>query len=227
MDWFLDASNFCLTEGCKPGLAEFIAAGNPTARPQDIQIAIVFAVVLALVRWFLENFVFLPMALRWQPGLEKPCKPSKGLSEKLQASLNLEWDRSGRAEDKQAFCSAVAKKLDGVSAAQAHDWANYRKAQAKRKLKLAKTQESMFRCFMYGGLWVAGMAILVQESWFFDTAAYWSQYPVRPLSQPLKYFYMCELGAYLMLFVSQFFDIKRKDFVVMFIHHVATVFLIV
>lgn len=38
--------------------------------------------------------------------------------------------------------------------------------------------------------------------------------------------YKLQLGLYLNLLVSQFFDVKRKDFIVLFIHHLLTLALL-
>jgi ceramide synthetase len=40
------------------------------------------------------------------------------------------------------------------------------------------------------------------------------------------WYYMIELSFYWALMVSQFFDVKRKDFMQMFVHHCATIMLL-
>uniref|UniRef100_A0A8C4SKP5 Ceramide synthase 6 n=1 Tax=Erpetoichthys calabaricus TaxID=27687 RepID=A0A8C4SKP5_ERPCA len=45
----------------------------------------------------------------------------------------------------------------------------------------------------------------------------------EPLTADLHYYYIVELSFYWSLMFSQFTDIKRKDFLIMFMHHIATV----
>jgi hypothetical protein len=46
-----------------------------------------------------------------------------------------------------------------------------------------------------------------------------------PFRQGIKEYYLVELSFYFTLIFTQFFDVKRKDFVEMFIHHVVTILL--
>ena len=51
-------------------------------------------------------------------------------------------------------------------------------------------------------------------------------YPHHDVPQEVWWYYMVELSFYWSLSFSQFFDVKRKDFVEMFIHHVTTIALL-
>jgi len=51
-------------------------------------------------------------------------------------------------------------------------------------------------------------------------------YPLQFIPTPIYWYYMFELGLYLHLSAYQFVDTKRSDFWEMFIHHVATLGLI-
>uniref|UniRef100_A0A8C0GWA5 Ceramide synthase 5 n=1 Tax=Chelonoidis abingdonii TaxID=106734 RepID=A0A8C0GWA5_CHEAB len=62
--------------------------------------------------------------------------------------------------------------------------------------------------------------------WFWDTRQCWYNYPFQPLTSSLYYYYIMELAFYWSLMFSQFTDIKRKDFLIMFVHHLATIGLI-
>lgn len=50
-------------------------------------------------------------------------------------------------------------------------------------------------------------------------------YPHQSVSWDIWWYYMISLSFYWSLCVSQFFDVKRKDFWQMFIHHIATIVL--
>ena len=51
-------------------------------------------------------------------------------------------------------------------------------------------------------------------------------YPFHPMPGDVWCYYMLELSFYWSLSICQFFDVKRKDFWEMFIHHQATIALI-
>lgn len=59
-----------------------------------------------------------------------------------------------------------------------------------------------------------------------DTRQCWYNYPFQALSPGQYNYYMAELAFYWSLMLSQFTDIKRKDFLIMLIHHLATITLI-
>ncbi|MBN3300226.1 CERS6 synthase, partial [Amia calva] len=76
-------------------------------------------------------------------------------------------------------------------------------------------------------------------SWLWNTRECWYNYPYQwaisntlwfiysqPLTADLHYYYIVELSFYLSLMFSQFTDIRRKDFLIMFMHHLATISLI-
>ncbi|CAF4673036.1 unnamed protein product, partial [Rotaria sp. Silwood2] len=52
-------------------------------------------------------------------------------------------------------------------------------------------------------------------------------YPNHPLTDDIFWYYMIELAFYIShYFVSQFIDVKRKDFWQVFLHHIATISLL-
>ncbi|XP_019472930.1 ceramide synthase 6 [Meleagris gallopavo] len=68
--------------------------------------------------------------------------------------------------------------------------------------------------------------ILGKTPWLWNTRQCWTGYPYQPLMPDLHYYYIAELSFYWSLMFSQFIDIKRKDFGIMFTHHIVTVTLI-
>ncbi|XP_036277957.1 ceramide synthase 6 isoform X3 [Pipistrellus kuhlii] len=67
---------------------------------------------------------------------------------------------------------------------------------------------------------------ITKTPWLWNTRHCWYNYPYQPLTTDLHYYYILELSFYWSLMFSQFTDIKRKDFGIMFLHHLVSIFLI-
>ncbi|CAB1353207.1 unnamed protein product, partial [Coregonus sp. 'balchen'] len=104
-------------------------------------------------------------------------------------------------------------------------WFRHRRNQDKPSI-LTKFCESMWRLTFYLCIFTYGICFLWQCPWMWDTHHCWYNYPYQVLTPGLYHYYVTELGFYWSLMFSQFTDIKRKDFPIMFIHHLATVSLI-
>ncbi|XP_029409744.1 ceramide synthase 5 isoform X4 [Nannospalax galili] len=83
-----------------------------------------------------------------------------------------------------------------------------------------------WRFTFYLCIFCYGIRFLWLSPWFWDTRQCWHSYPYQPLSRELYHYYIMELAFYWSLMFSQFIDIKRKDFLIMFVHHLATIGLI-
>lgn len=102
------------------------------------------------------------------------------------------------------------------------------KADATRASKLKKFNEAGWRFSFYLFIWLFGFIVLFDKSWFrVSVHEVWRNYPFESPDNDIKYYYYLSLGHYIHLFFSQFFDVKRKDFWEMMIHHVVTILLIV
>uniref|UniRef100_A0A1A7WGI8 Ceramide synthase 5 n=2 Tax=Iconisemion striatum TaxID=60296 RepID=A0A1A7WGI8_9TELE len=86
--------------------------------------------------------------------------------------------------------------------------------------------ESMWRFTFYLVIFMYAMNHLWVSPWMWDVRQCWHNYPFQPLSPQQYNYYVAELAFYWSLMVSQFTDVKRKDFVIMFVHHLATILLI-
>jgi len=73
---------------------------------------------------------------------------------------------------------------------------------------------------------VYGVNCLWDKAWLWDVENCWYEYPDHKVSTGVWYYYMVELAFYISLSFSQFFDIKRKDFWEMFVHHTTTIALL-
>ncbi|XP_019326332.1 PREDICTED: ceramide synthase 5 [Aptenodytes forsteri] len=127
--------------------------------------------------------------------------------------------------------SPDGKRLEGLSKQLDWDvrkiqrWFRHRRNQDK-PTTLTKFCESMWRFTFYLSIFFYGIRFLWTAPWFWDTRQCWYNYPFQPLTSRLYYYYILELAFYWSLMFSQFTDIKRKDFLIMFVHHLATIGLI-
>ena len=55
-----------------------------------------------------------------------------------------------------------------------------------------------------------------------DVNEIFSIWPFDVLDEPIRLFYYLETGLYIHLTINHFFEVARKDFAVMLLHHVAT-----
>ncbi|KFR10286.1 Ceramide synthase 6, partial [Opisthocomus hoazin] len=123
------------------------------------------------------------------------------------------------------------KRLEGLSKQLDWDvrsiqrWFRQRRNQEKPST-LTKFCESMWRFTFYLYIFTYGVRFLKKTPWLWNTRQCWNGYPYQPLMPDLHYYYIVELSFYWSLMFSQFIDIKRKDFGIMFTHHIVTVTLI-
>ncbi|XP_010892721.2 ceramide synthase 2 [Esox lucius] len=86
--------------------------------------------------------------------------------------------------------------------------------------------EASWRFFFYLIAFLAGLATLIDRSWFWDQRECWRGYPQQPVERAHFWYYQLELGFYLSLLLCVSVDVKRKDFREQVIHHIATIFLL-
>ena len=107
-----------------------------------------------------------------------------------------------------------------------------------------------WRWFYYTCIFAYGIWALWNKDWFWDIKYCWYHYPHHSVAKDIWWYYMVELSFYWALCISQvimlreiketknaqpyfesvfvcvftqFFDVKRKDFWEMFIHHITTI----
>uniref|UniRef100_A0A4W4EUQ7 Ceramide synthase 5 n=2 Tax=Electrophorus electricus TaxID=8005 RepID=A0A4W4EUQ7_ELEEL len=120
--------------------------------------------------------------------------------------------------------NGLAKQLDW-EVRKLQRWFRHRRNQDKPTTR-TKFCESMWRFTFYLCIFTYGFCFLWQSPWMWDTRQCWYNYPYQVLTPGLYHYYVTELAFYWSLMFSQFTDIKRKDFLIMFVHHLATVSLI-
>uniref|UniRef100_A0A3B3QTZ3 Ceramide synthase 5 n=1 Tax=Paramormyrops kingsleyae TaxID=1676925 RepID=A0A3B3QTZ3_9TELE len=179
--------------------------------------ALPLAALIFVVRILFERFIARPCAymLRIQAEAIRRAQPNAVL-EKVFTSITKYPDTHR--------LNGLSKQLDW-EVRKVQRWFRHRRNQDKPGT-LTKFCESMWRFTFYLFIFTYGIQFLWQSPWMWDTRKCWHNYPYQVLSPGLYYYYVTELAFYWSLMFSQFRDIKRKDFLIMFIHHLATVSLI-
>ena len=174
------------------------------------------SICIILIRYVIENYFLASLGkyLGVKSTRPKPPVYNKLLAEAYKNSqlLNPEVMKS------------VLKKCDW-SERQVERWWRLRRAHDKPTI-LTKFCESGWRCIYYTFSFSIGIIILWDKPWLWEFKQVWNNYPHHSVSDGIWWYYMTGLGFYLSLTVSQLYDIKRKDFWQMFVHHIITLLLI-
>ncbi|XP_002732672.1 ceramide synthase 6-like [Saccoglossus kowalevskii] len=184
---------------------------------EDLYSAFPYAILIFLIRIVFERFVATPVAL---------CIGVKaGRVNKAESNTILEKVfKTVTQYPSKKHVQGLAKQLDW-STRQVERWFRHRRNQERPTL-LTKFCESSWRFTFYTAAFIYGFQHMKELKWFWDTKYCWIDYPYQSLTDQLEKYYLLELSFYCSLLFSQFLDVKRKDFVQMFIHHIATVMLI-
>ncbi|XP_077985242.1 ceramide synthase 6-like [Glandiceps talaboti] len=192
-----------------------------TKYPQVEDLYIVFylyAPILFVIRILYERMIAAPIA--------KFLGISAKRSTKAQPNVILEnVYKTVNKTPSQKQIVGFAKQLDW-SPRQVERWFRRRRIQDKPS-PATKFSESSWRFLFYLLATTYALYNLKNEDWFWDSKLCWYGYPKHQLTDQLEIYYMVELSFFWTLLFSQFFDVKRKDFLEMFVHHVVSTMLII
>lgn len=207
---------FWLPENVSWADLEHPPPGVEYPRPRDILYALPLAAGVFLLRMLFERLVAKPCAhiLQIQPGVPRQAQPNAVL-EKLYQSKACPDIRQ---------LEGLSKQLD-LDVRKIQRWFRVRRNQDRPSTQ-KKFCESMWRFTFYLMIFIYGINHLWSTPWMWDTRQCWHNYPFQPVSPGQYSYYLAELAFYWSLMFSQFIDIKRKDFVIMLVHHLATIILI-
>ncbi|XP_067362185.1 ceramide synthase 5 isoform X1 [Channa argus] len=187
--------------------------------PKAGHLITVFPLALGIfaVRILFERFIASTCAhrLHIQAGVVRRAQPNTVL-EKVFTSITKNPD--------SRHLDGLSKQLDW-EVRKVQRWFRDRRNQDKPSTH-TKFCESMWRFTFYLCIFIYGFRFLWQSPWLWDTRHCWYGYPYQVITPGLYRYYVAELAFYWSLMFSQFTDIKRKDFLIMFIHHLVTVGLI-
>ncbi|XP_051914987.1 ceramide synthase 5-like isoform X2 [Hippocampus zosterae] len=213
--WFW-SERFWLPKNVSWADLEHPPPGVEYPRMGDILYAFPLSVGIFVLRILFERLVAKPCAhiLQIQAGLHRQAQPNAVL-ERVYLSKTC----------------PDAKQLEGLSKQLDWDvrkiqrWFRIRRNQDKPSMQ-TKFCESMWRFTFYLGIFIYAIHHLWGSPWMWNTRRCWDNYPFQHQSHQQFSHYVAELAFYWSLMFSQFTDIKRKDFFIMLVHHLATIFLI-
>ncbi|KAH0812353.1 hypothetical protein GEV33_010437 [Tenebrio molitor] len=174
------------------------------------------ALVILIFRVVCQKYIFTKIGLRLGlKQIEVKKAPHNAALEKAY-SVSKKW--------KLDRVRGFAKQLD-VSEEEVESWLKLRSAQDRPSV-LTKFCESFWRYCYYTSAWTVAVFIVWDKPWFWDLDQCWINFRDQTVTRDVWWFIMISLSFYLSELMGMYFDVKRKDFWPMFIHHVATVVLL-
>ncbi|KAJ7345677.1 hypothetical protein JRQ81_001627 [Phrynocephalus forsythii] len=184
---------------------------------EDLYLAFPLAFCLFMIRMVFERFIAKPCALGLKVQANGPQKAQpNAILEKVFTAITKHPDEK-RLE-------GLSKQLDwDVRSIQR--WFRQRRNQEKPST-LRKFCESSWRFTFYLYIVTYGFRLMKKSPCLWNTTQCWVGYPYQPLTPEIHYYYLVELSYYWSVTFSQFIDIKRKDFGIMFTHHIIAIVLL-
>ncbi|KAK2706249.1 ceramide synthase 6-like isoform X3 [Artemia franciscana] len=187
----------------------------------DIYLPILFSFVLIFIRIIVERFIFCPIAVAY--GLKPQIKRSSLVNNPTLEKAYLS-SRKGKLSKKEM--QGLLKQVD-MTERQIERWMRLRFSQ-DRPSKTVKFTETAWRMLFYIVAFAYGLYCLWDKPWLSNIQHCWIGYPFEhTLTDDVWWYYMLELSFYWSLTLQHFQNVRRKDFWEMFVHHVATICLLV
>merc|ERR1712135_275197 len=209
--WFWLPSNLTWSDLNKEGIS------YPTVYPIFYSACLSF--VFVFIRHFIEKYIFRPIGIAKGLRVTKYDIEQNPILEKAHLSTGR---RRGNLSYSQI--QGLAKQCD-LSERQIERWMRKRK-QNDKPPALVKLTECGWKITYYLFAFIYGLVVLYDKPFFWDMDKAWENYPHQNTPWELNFYYGFQLSCYWSMLFSQFSDVKRKDFMEMLIHHVATIFLI-
>jgi ceramide synthetase len=187
------------------------------ARFNDLWYPLPCALFVIVLRWMVEKWVFKPIGIRL--GLKDRKRRPPPHNQVLEEAFSSR--RSSASTNEEEDVNKLSQAA-GISPIQVQRWLR-RRRQAELPTTLHKFCETGWRWMFYTGILVYGFVCLWDKPWFWNIRHCWYDYPYHAIDPDVWLYYMIELSFYWSLSISQFFDVKRKDFWEMFVHHNTTI----
>ncbi|KAJ0173276.1 hypothetical protein K1T71_011452 [Dendrolimus kikuchii] len=197
-------------EDIAPGPDKVVDYTNSTHVFYPIPLALVFM----LLRFFAEKYWYAPFGKSL--GI-KDTRPRK-------APNNPKLEEAYKINPRLKQLAPLAKKLD-MTERQVERWWRLRRSQDKPST-LVKFCENVWKFTFYLCNFSFGLFILWDKEWLWDIDQCYIGYPHQGVTSDVWWYYMISAAFYWSLTISQFWDVRRKDFWQMFVHHIATIALL-
>lgn len=186
---------------------------------RDLLWSLPMAIVLFAIRYCCENYIFSTFG-QWL-GIKdtRSCK-------RLTPNQILEKAYKKYERLDETTMMGLTKQVDSMTSREIERWWRMRLAQDK-PTTLRKFCESSWRCLYYACSFSLCLFVLWDKPWLWDVEYCWINHPHHSTDIGLWSYYVVSLSLYLSLLVSQFFDVKRKDFWLLFCHHIVAILIIV
>ncbi|XP_075883203.1 ceramide synthase 5-like [Nelusetta ayraudi] len=214
-DW-LWSERFWFPENVTWADLESPPPGVEYPRLRHLHSAVPLAFALFILRVLFERLVAKPCA--------RLLQIQEGVPRRVQRNDVLERVHNSKTCPDTKQLEGLSKQLDW-DVRKIQRWFRVRRNQDRPSLQ-KKFCESMWRLTFYLGVFMYGMRHLWASSWMWDVRQCWHNYPFQSVSSEQYNYYVAELAFYSSLMFSQFIDVKRKDFMIMLVHHLATILLI-
>lgn len=176
----------------------------------------------------IPSFIFPKFASYLETQNAAKAKAKKSNKPELIVATKIEADKKWNQLEKDLLAQLAQNHPENkYTSSDIRRWLTAFQQDEKRAAKLQKFCESGWTFTFYTFIWVFGMICISDKPYFTESVhLVWDNYPFSPPSLDVTWYYWLSVGHYIHLFVSQFFETKRKDFVEMLIHHVVTLLLL-
>lgn len=181
------------------------------ARFEDLYVyPIPFAVCFIIVRFFAERLVFYRIGKAYglsQRRILVPPNPYLESHYKKKSKLDEIMKKTDLNQDEVNLWLRKRRRLDKPST-------------------LDKFCECSWRFTCYSLSVLIGIWTLYDKPWFWDIDQCWYGFPHHSVDTDVWWYYMLGSAFYWSLMMSQFFDVARKDWGQMCLHHMTTIALL-
>lgn len=185
---------------------------------RDLLCSIPTAIVLLIIRYFVRKYIFTSFgkalgikSVHYQQATPNPV---------LDAAY-----KKHRRIDRQIMVGLL-KQVD-MNEREIERWWRNRRMQDKPSIQ-DRFSESLWRFLQYLASVVFGLFVLWNKPWLWDVKQCWYGYPThQSLGRDIRSYYLFSIIVNWAQLVSHFFDIKRKDFWIMLIHHIIALLLLI
>lgn len=187
------------------------------ARYTDLLWSLPIAIALFTLRYCSEKYIFSAFG-QWL-GMKSTHSSKRPKPNRI---LEAAYNKCSRLNQKMVIGLTKQMDTNSMTEREIERWWRLRQAQDKPSA-LHKFCESAWRCLYYSCSFSLGLYVHWDKPWLWDIEQVWLNYPHHSIDNGVWLYAVMSLSLYCTLIVSQFFDVKRNDFWLLFVHHIVTV----